>query len=99
MADISANGPRGWVRVSIEATRAQILDQEIKSLQKDYKEACSERDKYKAELDKIAGARRKLSTTTGTPAGGSKKDSTLSVKNLDPRKAMDEFFNEIDRNS
>jgi hypothetical protein len=93
LQDISANGPRGWVRVSIEATRAKILNEEMTQLQKEYKDACSERDKYKAELDKIHGVRRKISNTTGTPpASSQKKDNGLSLKDLgDVRKAFDKF--------
>lgn len=98
--DISANGPRGWVRASIEATRAQILDEGLKELKSELKNAKLERDKYKSELDKIAGARRRLSQTTGTPpASNSKKNDGLSIRNLDVRQSFDKYWAENDGNT
>jgi hypothetical protein len=90
--DISANGPRGWVRASVEATRALLLDEEYKNLASELKSVKTERDQLKKELDKITGVRRKLSQTAGTPpASASKKDGGLSIRDLDVRKAFDKF--------
>jgi hypothetical protein len=90
--DILANGPRGSVRTSVEATRALVLDEENKSLASELKSVKTERDQLKKELDKITGARRKLSQTTGTPpASANKKDGGLSIRDLDVRKAFDKF--------
>jgi hypothetical protein len=93
MKDISANGPRAWVRASVEATRAQLLETEYKEMEKRAKSAEAERDQIKGELDKIMGARRKISQTTGTPpsSGAKKTGDGLSVKNLDIRKAFDDY--------
>lgn len=93
MQDLSHHGPRAWVRASLEATRALILEQNYNALESDYKSVIAERDRYKAELDKIAGARRKLSQTTGTPPTSTlKKDGqTLSVKDLDVRKSFEAY--------
>jgi hypothetical protein len=95
MKDISSKGPRAWVRASVEATRAMLLDGEYKKLEAELKSTKSERDQYKAELDKIAGARRKISHTTGTPPTPSDKskrsDNGLSIKDLDVRKALDNY--------
>jgi hypothetical protein len=89
--DIAANGPRGWVRASVEATRALLLDEEYKSLANELKSVKTERDQLKKELDKITGVRRKLSQTTGTaPASANKKDG-ISIKDLDIRKAFDNY--------
>jgi hypothetical protein len=87
----AGSGPRGWVRTAIEATRAHIMDEEMKTLKADYKTACSERDKYKSELDRITGARRKLSHTTGTPPVNGQKKEGLTTKDLDVRKAFRDF--------
>jgi hypothetical protein len=89
--DIAKNGPRAWVRACIESTRAKILDENFKSLEKEHKSVCAERDKYKAELDKLVGARRKLSSTTGTPPASSQKSGGLSIKDLDVRKSFEKF--------
>jgi hypothetical protein len=92
MQDISANGPRAWVRASVEATRALILEEEYNQMANELKSIKGERDQYKAELDKITGARRKLANTSGTPpATAGKKDGNLSIKNLDVRQAFDKY--------
>jgi hypothetical protein len=91
MKDISANGPRGWVRASVEATRALLLDEEYKSLASELKSVKAERDQLKKEIDKITGARRKLANTTGTPTPSANKNGNLSVKNLDVRQAFEKF--------
>jgi hypothetical protein len=95
MQDLSKNGPRAWVRASVEATRAALLDGQYKEMQNELKSVKAERDQFKAELDKIAGARRKISQTSGTPpapAAGSKKNGTgLSIHDLDVRKAMNDY--------
>lgn len=101
MKDISANGPRAWVRASVEATRAQLLETEYKSLESELKTVKTERDRYKSELEKITGARRKITHTTGTPptSGQPKNGQGLSIKELaDPRKAFDQYWGEVDRN-
>lgn len=100
--DISKNGPRGWVRVAIEATRAMIMNEQIINLEKELKEVKSERDKFKNDLDKINGARRKLTQTTPatTTSEAKKNGQGLSIKDLsDPRKGMNAFFDELDRNT
>jgi hypothetical protein len=92
--DIATNGPRGWVRASVEATRALLLDEEYKNLAGELKSVKTERDQLKKELDKLTGARRKLANTAGTPpASSSKKNDGLSVKDggLDVRKAFERF--------
>src|SRR4029077_9662585 len=44
MKDLSSNGPRAWVRASVEATRAQLLEGEYKSMEKELKATKAERD-------------------------------------------------------
>lgn len=101
--DISANGPRAWVRVAVEATRSQIMNEQIVNLEKELKDIKDERDRYKTELEKITGARRKLAQTTGSQpstADAKKNGQGLSLKDLsDPRKAMQSFWDEQDRNT
>jgi hypothetical protein len=100
MKDISANGPRAWVRASVEATRAKLLEEAHTELEAELKTVKSERDRYKSELDRITGARRKITHTTGTPpATQQPKNGSqgLSIKDLgDPRKAMESYWGEID---
>jgi hypothetical protein len=94
MKDLSTNGPKAWVRASVEATRAQLLEGEYKAMEKELKTAKAERDQLKTELDKISGARRRISHTTGTPPAASGKDKPnggLSLKDLDVRKSFDKF--------
>jgi hypothetical protein len=96
MKDLSSKGPRAWVRASVEATRAMLLEGEYKKLEEELKSTKAERDQYKTELDKIAGARRRISHTTGTPppSSGDKKRSDnggLSIKDLDVRKSFDNY--------
>jgi hypothetical protein len=96
MQDLSKHGPRAWVRASVEATRAMLLDGEYKKLEEELKSTKAERDQYKTELDKIAGARRKISHTTGTPPAPSDKSKRsdnggLSIKDLDVRKSFDNY--------
>jgi len=92
MKDLSANGPKAWVRASVEATRAQLLEGEYKAMEKELKSAKAERDQLKSELDKISGARRKISHTSGTPpASSASKNGGLSLKDLDVRKSFDKF--------
>ena len=69
---------------SLTGTRRNLAAAMIKSLR-------SERDQFKTELDKIHGARRKLSQTTGTSPAPAKKDTGLSIRDLDIRKAFDNF--------
>lgn len=101
--DIAKNGPRAWVRVAVEATRSMIMNEQIINLEKDLKDAKADRDRYKAELEKITGARRKLAQTTGVQPSqieGKKNGQGLSLKDLsDPRKAMQSFWDEQDRNT
>lgn len=94
MKDLSFNGPRAMVRAAVEATRAMYIEGEYKELEKELKAAKAERDQFKTELDKITGARRKISQTTGTPPASSsagKNGEGLSIKNLDIRKAFDNY--------
>ena len=95
MKDLSTKGPRAWVRASVEATRAQLLEGQYKELEAELKSAKAERDQYRAELDKIAGVRRRISHTTGTPptpSGGKQSNNGgLSIKDLDVRKSFDNF--------
>lgn len=101
--DISKNGPRAWVRVAVEATRSMIMNEQIVNLEKELKDTKSERDRYKTELEKITGARRKLTQTTGIQPSAvepKKNGQGLSLKDLgDPRKAMQSFWDEQDRNT
>src|SRR4029077_3632587 len=93
MKDLSANGPKAWVRASVEATRAMLLEGEYKEMEKELKAAKAERDQYKTELDKISGARRKISHTSGTPPASKDKSNGegLSLRNLDVRKSFDAY--------
>lgn len=93
MKDLSAKGPRAWVRAAVEATRALMLEGEYKKLEAENKSIKAERDQYKSELDKIAGVRRKLSSTTGTPppSAAKKNGQGLTLNNLDVRKALDDY--------
>jgi hypoxanthine phosphoribosyltransferase len=96
MHDLSKNGPKAWVRASVEATRAMLLESEYKKLEGELKTIRAERDQYKGELDKITGARRKISHTTGTPPASSnngKKQTSdgLSIKELDIRNSFKNF--------
>ncbi len=96
MKDLSSKGPRAWVRASVEATRAMLLEGEYKKLEEELKSTKSERDQYKTELDKIAGVRRKISHTTGTAPASTDKgkrgdNGGLSIHNLDVRKALDDY--------
>jgi hypothetical protein len=100
--DLSKHGPRAWVRVAVEATRSMIMNDQIVNLEKELKDTKGERDRYKTELEKITGARRKLAQTTGiqpSAAETKKNGQGLSVKDLsDPRKAMSSYWDDIDRN-
>jgi hypothetical protein len=96
MQDLSKHGPRAWVRASVEATRAMLLETQYKEIESELKSIKAERDQYKTELDKIAGVRRKISHTTGTPPAPSDKSKRsdnggLSIKDLDVRKALDNY--------
>lgn len=100
--DLSKNGPRAWVRVAIEATRSQIMNEQIVNLEKEVKDLKGERDRYKTELEKITGARRRLAQTTGTqPSAEAKKNGQgFSIKDLaNPRKALQDYWDEVDRNT
>jgi hypothetical protein len=96
MQDLSKHGPRAWFRASVEATRAMLLETQYKEIESELKSIKAERDQYKTELDKIAGVRRKISHTTGTPPAPSDKSKRsdnggLSIKDLDVRKALDNY--------
>jgi hypothetical protein len=95
MMDLSLHGPKAWVRASVEATRSMLLEEHRKELESELKSTKTELEQYKKELEKIQGARRKISHTTGTPPtpGGQKPkiDGGLSIKNLDIRKAFDDY--------
>jgi hypothetical protein len=99
MKDLAQHGPRAWVRASVEATRSLILEQNYSALEKDFNSIKAERDRYKAELDKIVGARKRMSSTAGTPPTSSlpKKDGQgLSIKNLDVRQSFDKYWDDVD---
>lgn len=101
MTDLTRNGPRAWVRASIAATRAFMMEEKISSLQKDLNDTRSERDQLKKDLEKIGSARRKIAHTFGTPAAADAKKNGqgLSIKELsDPRKSMASYWEEIDKN-
>jgi hypothetical protein len=91
--DISANGPRAWVRASVQATRAQLLWENNQNLVKDLENVTKERDQLKKELEKIQGARKRITHTTGTPvtSPGPKNGQGLTLKDLDVRKAMRDY--------
>jgi hypothetical protein len=96
MKDLSTNGPKAWVRASVEATRAKLQDGQIKEMETELKATKKERDQLRTELDKISGARRRISHTSGTPPAPSGKDAKkngngLSIKDLDVRKALNDF--------
>jgi hypothetical protein len=94
LKDLSSNGPRAWVRAAVEATRTQIMNDQITNLEKDLKEIRSERDQLKGELEKINGARRRISQTAGTPpatSGPKPNGQGLSLRDLDVRKSFKSF--------
>jgi hypothetical protein len=99
MQDIGKNGPKAWVRASVAATRGMYIEEQYKALEEEFKTVRAERDQLRKELDKIAGVRRKISNTTGTPPASTlKRDGNgLSIKNLDVRKSFDTFWQEQDR--
>jgi hypothetical protein len=94
--DLSLHGPRAWVRASVEATRSLILAEQLEAANEELESAQTERDRYKAELDKITGARRKLAASSATSpaaaaAAAKTKGEGLSLKDLDVRKSFDRF--------
>jgi hypothetical protein len=93
--DLSKNGPKAWVRASVEATRSLLLETQNKELESELKGLKKELDQYKSELEKIQGARRRISHTSGTPPtpAGKKIDgnNSLSIKDLDIRKSFDAY--------
>jgi hypothetical protein len=95
MTDLSKNGPKAWVRASVEATRSMLLEEHIKEMESELKSTKTERDQYKSELEKIQGARRRISHTTGTPPTPSgqkpKVDGGLSIRSLDVRKSFEDY--------
>jgi len=95
--DLSKNGPRAWVRAAVEATRTQIMNDQIINLEKELKDIKAERDQFKAELDKITGARRRLINTTGTPTGAQKKEAPSLKQGLDLNNSFKNFWDEQDR--
>jgi dynactin complex subunit len=98
--DLAQNGPRAWVRAAATKSQTMIMNDQIINLEKEVKELKSERDKYKTELEKITGARRRLAQSSGSqPSAEVKKNGqALSLKDLaDPRKSMEDFWAEQDR--
>jgi hypothetical protein len=96
MKDLSFNGPRAMVRAAVEATRAMYIEGEYKKMEDELKATKKERDQLRSELDKIGGARRRISHTSGTPPTASGKDNSkngtgLSLRDLDVRKSFDSF--------
>ena len=92
--DLSKNGPKAWVRASVEATRSMLLETQNKELENELKGVKKEVDQYKKELEKIQGARRRISHTSGTPptpAGKKVEGNGLSIKDLDIRKSFEQF--------
>jgi hypothetical protein len=104
MQDISKNGPRAWVRASVAATRALYMEEQYNQMAEELKSTKAERDQLRSELDRIAGARRKIASSTGTPptptpAKNAPINNGLSIKDLDVRKSFQTFWGEVDRNS
>jgi len=102
MQDISKNGPRAWVRASVAATRAIYLQEQYDAMSEELNSVKTERDQLRQELDKIAGVRRKMASTTGTPVTpaptkNAPLNSGLSIKDLDVRRSFDTFWNDVDR--
>ena len=95
MKDLSFNGPRAMVRAAVQATKAEYMEGEYKKVEEELKATKKERDQLRAELDKISGARKRISHTTGTPPAPSGKEKNgnngLSIKNLDVRQAFDNY--------
>jgi hypothetical protein len=96
MKDLSFNGPRAMVRAAVEATRALYMEGEYKKMEDELKATKTERDQLRTELDKIGGARRRISHTTGTPPSSSSKDKngqglSLSKDGLDIHKSFERF--------
>jgi len=94
--DLERNGPRAWVRAALTATQTQIMDAQIVNLEKELKETKAERDQLKSDLEKINGARRRISQTSGTPPSptGAKPQQNgqgLSIHDLDVRKSFRNF--------
>jgi hypothetical protein len=103
MQDISKNGPRGWVRAAVAATRAMFMEEQYNQISEELKSTKAERDQLRSELDRIAGARRKMASSTGTPptptpAKNAPINNGLSIKDLDVRKSFQTFWGEVDRN-
>jgi hypothetical protein len=104
MQDLSKNGPKAWVRASVQATRAVYLQEQYETMSEELKSVKTERDQLRTELDKIAGARRKMAASTGTPptpsslpAKNASLNPSLSIKDLDIRKSFQSFWGEVDR--
>jgi chromosome segregation ATPase len=102
MKDISTNGPRAWVRASVAATRAVYLQEEYNQMKEELDSTRAERDQLRSELDKIAGVRRKMAASSGTPVTqapvkGAPINPGLSIKDLDVRKSFETFWGETDR--
>jgi hypothetical protein len=102
MQDISKNGPRGWVRAAVAATRAMYMEEQYNQMAEELKSTKAERDQLRSELDRIAGARRKMAASSGTPptpspAKNAPINNGLSIKNLDVRKSFETFWGEVDK--
>ena len=103
MQDISKNGPRAWVRAAVAATRASLLEEQYSQVAEELRTTKTERDQLRSELDRIAGARRKMAASTGTPpvsapAKNAPLNGGLSLKSgLDVRKSFDQYWSEIDK--
>jgi hypothetical protein len=103
MQDISKNGPRAWVRAAVAATRAMYMEEQYNQMSEELKGTKAERDQLRSELDRIAGARRKMASSSGTPptptpAKNAPINNGLSIKDLDVRKSFQTFWGEVDRN-
>jgi pyruvate/2-oxoglutarate dehydrogenase complex dihydrolipoamide acyltransferase (E2) component len=102
MQDLSKNGPRAWVRASVAATRGLYLEEQYNQVAEELRLTKAERDQLRTELDKIAGVRRKMAASTGTPhtpapAKNAPLNNGLSIKDLDVRKSFQTFWGEVDR--
>ena len=93
MKDLTFNGPRAMVRAAVEATRARYIEGEYELMEKRAQSAEKELEQLKKEMDRITGARRRISNTTGTPPSSASKDKNggLSIKDLDVRRSFEKF--------
>lgn len=92
ISDAATQGPRGMARVSAMAVYAEKRRQDYEVLQKKYAKLEAENAKYKEELNKIAGARSRISQPStagpnGQPPPSAKRKASQSVD-----QAFNDFF-------